>query len=65
MANEYLIDIHNYISKQIDLAQKSQTEAQEKNDRASQRFYKGQLSEWAWIRAYLAEKVDLKTQKYF
>ena len=65
MANEYLIDIHNYISGQIVWAQKRQSEAQEKNDRALHRFYEGQLSEWAWMRAYLAEKVDLKTQKYF
>ncbi len=65
MANEYLIDIHNYISKQIESAQKRQAEAQQKDDRASQRFYEGQLAEWAWIRAYLAERVDLKTQKYF
>ena len=65
MANEYLIEIHNYISQKIDSAQRRREEAQEKNDQASQRFYEGQLSEWAWIRAYLAEKVDLKTQKYF
>ena len=65
MANEYLIEIHNFISEQIDVAKSQQAEAQENNDRASQRFYEGQLSEWVWIRAYLAEKVDLKTQKYF
>ncbi len=65
MANEYLIEIHNYISEQIDVAKSRQTEAQENKDRASQRFYDGQLAEWQWIRSYLADKVDLKTQKYF
>lgn len=65
MANEYLIDIHNYISAQIAFTEACQVEAQEKNDKASQLFYEGQLAEWQYIRTYLAEKVDLKTQKYF
>ena len=65
MANEYLIEIHNYISEQIDIAKSRQAEAQENKDRASQRFYDGQLAEWQQMRAYLAEKVDLKTQTYF
>ena len=65
MANEYLIEIHNYISEQIGAAKSRQAEAHENNDKASERFYDGQLSEWHWIRTYLAEKVDLKTQKYF
>lgn len=65
MANEYLIEIHKYISEQKDIAKSRQAEAQENKDRASQRFYEGQLAEWQQMRAYLAEKVDLKTQKYF
>jgi hypothetical protein len=31
----------------------------------SQRFYEGQLDEWHRLRAFLAERVDLKTQEYF
>lgn len=65
MANEYLIQIHNYISEKIVSAENQKAEAQERNDKASQKFYEGQLAEWKQMRAYLAEKVDLKTQKYF
>jgi hypothetical protein len=65
MANDYLIDIHNYISKKIVYAESLKAEAQERNDAASLKFYEGQLAEWQQIRAYLTEKVDLKTQKYF
>ena len=65
MANEYLIDIHNYISKKIVSVESQKAEAQKRNDRASQIFYDGQRMEWQQMRAYLAEKVDLKTQKYF
>lgn len=65
MANEYLIEIHNFVSKQIDIAKNRQSGAEKAKDKASQRFYDGQLAEWHWIRTYLAEKVDLKTQKYF
>ncbi|MGD2098011.1 MAG: hypothetical protein PVG35_10545 [Desulfobacterales bacterium] len=65
MANEYLIQIHNYISEKIVSAENQKTEAQERNDKPSQKFYEGQLAEWQQMRDYLAEKVDLKTQKYF
>ena len=65
MANEYLIEIHNYISEKIDGAQKKKDEASANDELESQRFYKGQLKEWHYLRAYLAEKIDLKTQKYF
>ena len=65
MAHDYLIEIHNYISEQIASAESRKAEAQESNDKDSQKFYEGQLAEWRWMRTYLAEKVDLKTQKYF
>ena len=63
MANEYLIDIHNFISKRLAAAENKKKAADA--DIESQRFYKGQLQEWRQMRRYLAEKVDLKTQKYF
>jgi hypothetical protein len=65
MANEYLIEIHNYISNKILRAQGRKGEADANNDLESRRFYEGQLKEWHHLRTYLAEKVDLKTQKYF
>ena len=65
MANDYLIDIHNYISQKIVSAESQKAEAKERNDKASQAFCEGQLAEWQQMRTYLAEKVDLKTQKYY
>ena len=65
MANEYLIEIHNYISDKIQRAQTRKDEAGENNELELQQFYEGQLKEWYHLRKYLAEKVDLKTQKYY
>ena len=65
MANEYLIDIHNYISERLASAKDKKKEANAYNDLESKRFYEGQLEEWLEIRSYLTSKVDLKTQKYF
>jgi len=65
MANEYLIEIHNYISAKIGCAQSRKDEADANNALELQRFYEGQLDEWHHLRTYLAERVDLKTQKYF
>ena len=65
MANEYLIEIHNYISEKIVYAQNRKDEADAKNELESQWFYEGQLKEWHLLRTYLAEKVNLKTQKYY
>jgi hypothetical protein len=65
MANEYLIDIHNYISERLTSAETQKNEADARADAVAKRFYEGQLEEWRQIRSYLASKVDLKTQKYF
>jgi hypothetical protein len=65
MANEYLIEIHRYISEKIASAQSRIEVANTNHKMQSQRFYEGQLDEWCHLRAYLIERVDLKTQKYF
>jgi hypothetical protein len=65
MANEYLVEIHKYISERIVSAENNQKNADADNDPESRRFYEGQLHEWLKMRTYLANKVDLKTQKYF
>ena len=65
MANEYLVEIHNYISERIVSAENEKKAADANNDLESKRFYEGQLQEWLNMRRYLAKKVDLKTQKYF
>jgi hypothetical protein len=65
MANEYLVEIHKYISEKIVSAQSLRDEANANNEMESFRFYEGQIEEWQHMRAYLAERVNLKTQKYF
>jgi len=65
MANEYLVEIHKYISARIVSAENGKKTADANNDPESKRFYEGQLQEWLKMRRYLANKVDLKTQKYF
>lgn len=65
MANEYLVEIHKYISSRIVSAENEKRTADTNNDLESKRFYEGQLQEWLKMRSYLANKVDLKTQKYF
>ena len=65
MANDYLIEIHNYISEQIVREQNRKDAADSNKELESREFYEGQLEEWHYLRAYLAEKIDLKTQKYF
>jgi len=65
MANEYLVEIHNYISEKTAAAQKNKIFAEQQNDLNSKQYWEGQLQELATIRQYLAEKIDLKTQKYF
>jgi len=65
MANEYLIEIHNYISEKIAGVHRSIEEADANHKMRSQRFHEGQLDEWHHLRAYLMERIGLKTQKYF
>ena len=65
MANEYLVEIHNYISRKIAQSQSRKDDAQTNTEMESERYYEGQLAEWHHLRRYLSERVNLKTQKYF
>lgn len=65
MANEYLVEIHNYISAKMAAAEKNKKIAEQQKDLNSKQYWEGQLRELAAIRQYLVEKIDLKTQRYF
>jgi len=65
MANDYSVAIHNYISDKIAVAEKNIKISESENDLGSLRYYQGQLMELKDIRGYMAEKIDLKTQRYF
>ena len=65
MANQYSVEIHKYISDKIATAANQQKKAEASNDSAARRFYAGQLYELEKIREYMAQNIDLKTQKYY
>jgi hypothetical protein len=65
MANEYAVAIHNYISAKIAAAEKNKKRAGLQDDARLLQYCEGQLQELKAIRQYLADKIDLKTQKYY
>lgn len=65
MTNEFSVIIHNYISDKISTTEKNKRHAIKKNDIESISYYEGQLKELISIRQFMAEKIDLKTQKYY
>ena len=65
MANQYSVEIHNYISDKIAAARDRIKNAEKSSDIETRRFYDGQLYELLKIREYMADKIDLKTQKYY
>jgi hypothetical protein len=65
MTNEFSVIIHNYISDKIATTEKNIQYAEKKNDIESISYYEGQLKELNSIRQFMAEKIDLKTQKYY
>jgi hypothetical protein len=65
MANQYSVEIHQYISDKIAAATRRQKKAEAASDTAARQFYAGQLYELEKIREYMARNIDLKTQKYY
>lgn len=65
MANQFLIEIHNYLSRHIDAAGKAMQEAASHGDQARRQFNAGMAHELKALRAYMSEKYDLSTQKYY
>lgn len=65
MANEFSVTIHDFISAQIAAGSRGKADAEQTDDRASVRYYEGRLQELNIIRQYMADNIDLKTQKYY
>jgi hypothetical protein len=61
----YSVEIHNYIRKQIALAEEKKRQAEKQGDVETQQFHEGQLKELFEIRGYLTEKIDLKNREYY
>jgi hypothetical protein len=65
MANQYLIEIHDYLSRQIEAAVEAMHEAATLGDLERQQFNTGKIYELKALRAYISESFDLLTQKYY
>ena len=65
MANEYLVNIHDYITSQINTAQEAKKLAVQKEDPGRISHLDGQLDELGELRRFLKQHYDLATQKYY
>ena len=65
MANQFLIEIHNYLSRNIEAADGSRQAAATLGDRKRLHFNAGKIDELKALRAYISETFDLLTQKYY
>jgi len=65
MANQFLAEIHEYISRQIETDLKERATARGRGDENRLSFLDGRLSELKLIRTYLSDHFDLNTQKYY
>lgn len=64
MANQFLVDIHQYIRGQIDQSREARQQAVLVKDERRVVFYDGKLDELMRLRDYLSEAFNLHTQQY-
>lgn len=65
MANQFLVEIHEYISTQMALGRQARTEAQSRGDRGHMKFCDGRMDELQTLRLFLSDQFDLDTQTYY
>lgn len=65
MPNEYSIAIHDFISSRMANAGKKLADAEAEDDTAMIYYWRGQLDEYRWLRAYFREHTDLKNFVYY
>jgi uncharacterized protein YgfB (UPF0149 family) len=65
MANQFLVEIHDYISGRIEAGVKDRSEAQSIQDTDRAAFMDGKINELKMIRRFLSDHFDLSTQKYY
>lgn len=65
MANQILIEIHEYISRQMDDSVKDIAEARSRGDQDRMVFVEGKIDELKTIRSFLSGHFDLSTHKYY
>jgi hypothetical protein len=65
MANQFLVEIHEYISRQIDAGIKNIADARSRRDQDRMVFMEGKIDELKIIRTFLSDHFNLSTQKYY
>ncbi len=65
MANDYLVEIHNYITQKIKESTATKDRARKQGNTREICFHSGQLAELIAIRDFLSTRFDLDTQKYY
>lgn len=65
MPHAFSVEIHDYIGRKLLLMEEARTKAIQENNSSVQFYCEGQIVELMNLRKYLAENMDLKTQKYY
>ncbi|MEN8200262.1 MAG: hypothetical protein ABFR63_09345 [Thermodesulfobacteriota bacterium] len=65
MPHAFSVEIHEYLSKEILVAEEGRQQAIDDKNSALQLYCEGQLLELAVMRDYLTKNIDLITQKYY
>ncbi len=65
MPHIFSVEIHEYLSAKIEQAESRRKQAVAANMHGLQYRLEGELQELVAMRKYLAENIDLKTQKYY
>lgn len=65
MANEFLVDIHNHLSRQIEQSRTACEQARSERDENRFAFYDGKLDELMKLRSFLSQTFNLNTQRYY
>ena len=65
MPHAFSVEIHDFFTRKIKLAEEGKKKAEQENDEKNCRYFEGQLLELNNLRQYLTDNIDLKTQKYF
>ncbi len=64
MANQYLFEIHRYISETLEQIKLRQAEMLHQGNGLEAAFWEGQLQEFTELKDYLTEQYNLATQSY-
>jgi hypothetical protein len=65
MAHAFSVEIQNFLTGGIKIAEDKKSSARQANDLESEQYYAGQLQELHHLRQYLTENFDLKNHKYY